>query len=260
MWSAIAMVVAPDRTLDFMDALKDAVAGAAKPTLATRLGVREIREPAWSEVALGEIREYSGEYGSRRQRRGLGRATRLHRRLHQRVAGSGDAEEIQAVRVFARRLVEAFGYRKAPRARPQFRVHRSPSDGRRSYPVDIAGDGGAAHRSRVSGRSMHEWQALDEGRRGLSQSRALTGSGRHTAQEYATAWGGTTVQREGSAGPALHGGAQTVAKRSYDDSTRWPWPDPSGVVATGARSAGRESFDKRDKVPRSPQHKQFAAA
>jgi type I restriction enzyme M protein len=50
-------------------------------------------------------------------------------------------EEIEAVQVFARRLVDDFGYPKAHiTTRPQFRVRRSPSDESRTrgYPVDIA--------------------------------------------------------------------------------------------------------------------------
>lgn len=48
-------------------------------------------------------------------------------------------EEIEAVQVFARRLVEDFGYPKASiTTRPQYRVRRSPSEKTKSYPVDIA--------------------------------------------------------------------------------------------------------------------------
>ena len=48
-------------------------------------------------------------------------------------------EEVEAVQVMARRLVEDFGYDKAQiQTRPQFRVRKRPSDERRSYPVDIA--------------------------------------------------------------------------------------------------------------------------
>lgn len=48
-------------------------------------------------------------------------------------------EEIQAVQVFARRLVEDFGYpRDCIITRPQYRVRRRPSDSKKSYPVDIA--------------------------------------------------------------------------------------------------------------------------
>jgi type I restriction enzyme M protein len=48
-------------------------------------------------------------------------------------------EEIDAVQVFARRLVEDFGYPKANiRTRPQWRVRSSPGSRRHSYPVDIA--------------------------------------------------------------------------------------------------------------------------
>jgi type I restriction enzyme M protein len=48
-------------------------------------------------------------------------------------------EEVEAVQVFARRLVEDFGYDKEQmQTRPQFHVRRAPSDERKSYPVDIA--------------------------------------------------------------------------------------------------------------------------
>jgi type I restriction enzyme M protein len=48
-------------------------------------------------------------------------------------------EELEAVQVFARRLVEDFGYPKTNiTTRPQFRVRRRPSDEAKSYPVDIA--------------------------------------------------------------------------------------------------------------------------
>mgnify|MGYP001278551425 CR=1 FL=1 len=48
-------------------------------------------------------------------------------------------EEVQAVQVFARRLVEDYGYPKAHIAtRPQHRVRSRPSDESKSYPVDIA--------------------------------------------------------------------------------------------------------------------------
>lgn len=48
-------------------------------------------------------------------------------------------EEVQAVQVFARRLVEDYGYPKAViRTRPQHRVRRAPSDEAKSYPIDIA--------------------------------------------------------------------------------------------------------------------------
>jgi type I restriction enzyme M protein len=48
-------------------------------------------------------------------------------------------EEVDAVQVFARRLVEDYGYPKEHlQTRPQFRVRKRPSDERKSYPVDIA--------------------------------------------------------------------------------------------------------------------------
>lgn len=48
-------------------------------------------------------------------------------------------EEIEAVQVFAKRLVEDFGYPKRHLVtRPQYRVRRRPSEKVKSYPVDIA--------------------------------------------------------------------------------------------------------------------------
>jgi len=48
-------------------------------------------------------------------------------------------EEVDAVQVFARRLVEDYGYpQNHIQTRPQFRVRMRPSDEERSYPVDIA--------------------------------------------------------------------------------------------------------------------------
>ena len=48
-------------------------------------------------------------------------------------------EEVDAVQVFSRRLVEDYGYDKEQiKTRPQFRVRSRPSGGESSYPVDIA--------------------------------------------------------------------------------------------------------------------------
>lgn len=48
-------------------------------------------------------------------------------------------EERDAVQVFARRLVEDYGYpRDIIQTRPQYRVRKRPSDEEKSYPVDIA--------------------------------------------------------------------------------------------------------------------------
>lgn len=48
-------------------------------------------------------------------------------------------EEVDAVQIFARRLVEDYGYSKDQiQTRPQYRVRIRPSDEDRSYPVDIA--------------------------------------------------------------------------------------------------------------------------
>ncbi|HLX60900.1 MAG TPA: N-6 DNA methylase [Planctomycetota bacterium] len=51
----------------------------------------------------------------------------------------GTPEEIDAVQVFARRLVEDYGYdRSQIQTRPQYRVRIRPSDEEKAYPVDIA--------------------------------------------------------------------------------------------------------------------------
>ena len=48
-------------------------------------------------------------------------------------------EEVEAVQVFAQRLVEDYGYPKTRiQTRPQFRVRIRPSDEGRAFPVDIA--------------------------------------------------------------------------------------------------------------------------
>ena len=48
-------------------------------------------------------------------------------------------EEVGAVQVFSRRLVEDYGYRKSYiQTNPQHRVRKRPSDEKKSYPVDIA--------------------------------------------------------------------------------------------------------------------------
>lgn len=48
-------------------------------------------------------------------------------------------EEIEAVQVFSRQLVEDYGYKKEQiQTRPQFRVKVRPSDIKKEYPVDIA--------------------------------------------------------------------------------------------------------------------------
>lgn len=48
-------------------------------------------------------------------------------------------EEVEAVQVLARRLVEDYGYSKDQiQTHPQFRVRKRPSDEEKSYPVDVA--------------------------------------------------------------------------------------------------------------------------
>jgi hypothetical protein len=62
--------------------------------------------------------------------------------IHDYISGlpvRAGAEEVQAVQVFAKRLVEDFGYPKSHIiTRPQYRVRRRPSEEKKSYPVDIA--------------------------------------------------------------------------------------------------------------------------
>ncbi len=49
----------------------------------------------------------------------------------------GTPEEVEAVQVFARRLVEDYGYTKAQiQTRPQYRVRVRPSDEEKAYPVE----------------------------------------------------------------------------------------------------------------------------
>ena len=48
-------------------------------------------------------------------------------------------EEIEAVQIFSKQLVEDYNYPKDHiQTRPQFRVKRRPSDTKKEYPVDIA--------------------------------------------------------------------------------------------------------------------------
>ncbi len=48
-------------------------------------------------------------------------------------------EEVEAVQVFSRQLVEDYGYKKEQiQTRPQFRVKARPSDTKKEYPTDIA--------------------------------------------------------------------------------------------------------------------------
>ena len=55
------------------------------------------------------------------------------------VRVSATPEEVEAVQVFSRMLVDDYGYPKALiRTRPQWRVRARPSDSRKEYPVDIA--------------------------------------------------------------------------------------------------------------------------
>lgn len=55
-------------------------------------------------------------------------------------------EEVEAVQVFAKRLVEDYGYDKSQiQTHPQFRVRKRPSDESKSYPVDIAVFRGKKH-------------------------------------------------------------------------------------------------------------------
>lgn len=62
--------------------------------------------------------------------------------LHDYISGQqvkATPEEVEAVQVFARRLVEDYGYAKEQiQTRPQHRVRRNPSNEEKSYPTDIA--------------------------------------------------------------------------------------------------------------------------
>ena len=62
--------------------------------------------------------------------------------IHDYISGKpvkATPEEMEAVQVFTRRLVEDYGYSKSQiQTRPQFRVRKRPSDESKSYPVDIA--------------------------------------------------------------------------------------------------------------------------
>jgi type I restriction enzyme M protein len=51
----------------------------------------------------------------------------------------GTPEEVEAVQVFAKRLVQDYGYPKSLlQTRPQYRVRKRPSDEAKGYPIDIA--------------------------------------------------------------------------------------------------------------------------
>jgi type I restriction enzyme M protein len=55
------------------------------------------------------------------------------------VTVKASPEEVEAVQVFAQRLVEDYGYPKSTiQTRPQFHVRKRPSDEAKAYPVDIA--------------------------------------------------------------------------------------------------------------------------
>jgi type I restriction enzyme M protein len=55
------------------------------------------------------------------------------------IAVKASPEEIEAVQVFAQRLVQDYGYPKSHlQTRPQYRVRKRPSDETKAYPVDIA--------------------------------------------------------------------------------------------------------------------------
>lgn len=55
------------------------------------------------------------------------------------IAVRASPEEVEAVQVFARRLVEDYGYPKEHlQTRPQYRVRKRPSDEAKSFPIDIA--------------------------------------------------------------------------------------------------------------------------
>ena len=55
------------------------------------------------------------------------------------VTVKASPEELEAVQIFSRRLVEDYGYPKnCLQTRPQYRVRKRPSDEAKAYPVDIA--------------------------------------------------------------------------------------------------------------------------
>jgi len=62
--------------------------------------------------------------------------------IHDFISGlpvKATPEEIEAVQIFARRLVEDYGYSVSQiQTRPQFRVRSRPSDEGKTYPIDIA--------------------------------------------------------------------------------------------------------------------------
>ena len=78
--------------------------------------VTKVAEDEWETIKPGYIRDYvSG------------------------VWVKATPEETELVQVFARRLVEDYGYPKSClQTRPQYRVRKRPSDEAKSYPVDIA--------------------------------------------------------------------------------------------------------------------------
>lgn len=90
-------------------------------------------------------------------------------------------EEVEAVQVFTRRLVEDFGYPRGHiQAHPQFRVRRSPSDRERSYPIDIAVFSGANKREQnlfliVECKSENEKDGIEQLHRYLDMSPAELG-------------------------------------------------------------------------------------
>ncbi len=70
------------------------------------------------------------------------------------VAVKASPEEIEAVQVFAQRLVQDYGYPKSYlQTRPQYRVRKRPSDEAKAYPVDIAVFKGAG-RNEAPARSL----------------------------------------------------------------------------------------------------------
>lgn len=68
--------------------------------------------------------------------------TRLDDKIIDYISGielNATPEEVDAVQVFSRQLVEDYGYKKQQiQTRPQFRVKVRPSDTKKEYPVDIA--------------------------------------------------------------------------------------------------------------------------
>ena len=84
--------------------------------MSRKRAVAKVAEDEWETMKPGYIRDYVSE-----------------------IWVKATPEEIESVQVFARRLVEDYGYPKSClQTRPQYRVRKRPSDEAKSYPIDIA--------------------------------------------------------------------------------------------------------------------------